>query len=240
MSMWCAMRVMAGVRQTFAATFGLAMLLFAACGGDGDEPSVPGPDKGTAGDGHSSGSSDEPLADGGPSGADSGANGSNAGGGGQTAQHELFTDSSVPDCLVPGAPWKLEGSIDSQSIMLGSDIYSSDLLVGELHVVGYAPGAADGGASDSHHPLILTWDGGVTKGEVKPLTGKRFLLPGDPKQPAGYCITAGEIGPSMYSPGALFKFRIRSVRRYEMGACTGPEQPATLSGCLFRVGDSMP
>ena len=154
--------------------------------------------------------------------------------------HELFAQPRMPDCLVPGAPWKLEGSIGSQRIMLGSDVFSSNIMPGQLHVVGAAP---DGEATvdDTYHPLILTWEGSLMRGAVKSLTGERFLMPGgDPEKPGGFCITAGDFGPSMHAPGVLFHFRIRSVRSYADGECTGAEQPASLAGCMFRTSELLP
>jgi len=180
----------------------------------------------------------------GAAGVSGGGAGGTGGASGSTAQDELFTDPSVPDCLDDGPSWELTGTIGSETVRLddsNGDI-SSSIEPGRLYVLGIEPG---GGITvgDTYDPLILTWDGSfmMTRGTVMPLTGKRFLMPGgDPYMPSGYCITSGDIGTTTDEPEVLFKFRVRSVRRYENGECTGDEQPASLAGCMLRYNDYLP
>jgi hypothetical protein len=199
------------------------MLAIAGCGGSDSEPSGAGGAAGTMQVTGGSGS------------------GGNAGVSGAVAEPELFSDPNVPDCL-QGPSWQLTGTIGSEQIMLddGAGI-TSNIEPGSLYVLGLEPG---GGITvgDSYHPLILTWDGSVMeRGTSRPLTGKRFLIPGgDPAMPSGYCIVTGDIGPTTYSPNVLFKFRIGSVQRYESGACAGEVLPASLAGCMLRYNEYLP
>jgi hypothetical protein len=180
----------------------------------------------------------------GAAGESGGGAGGTGGASGSTAQHELFSDPSVPDCLDDGSFWELTGTVGNETVMLddtNGDI-SSNIEPGKLYIIGIEPG---GGITvgDTYDPLILTWDGGfmMTRGMVKPLTGKRFLMPGgDPHMPSGYCITSGDVGITTQEPEVVFEFRVRSVRRYENGECTGDEQPASLAGCMLRYNDYLP
>lgn len=160
-------------------------------------------------------------------------------GGGGTAAVDLFADPSVPECASTGT-WKLTGSVGSETVMLGSDIATSNIEFGRLYVAGFGP---NGGITigDTYHPLILSWEGSVMKGASKPLTGTRFLMPGgDPQTPGGFCIVSGDIGPTTHSPGVLIKFRVHAVQTYANGACSGAELPATLVGCMMRSNEYLP
>jgi hypothetical protein len=162
-----------------------------------------------------------------------------SGTGGAPALSDLFSDPAVPACQ--GSMWKLEGTAGADPVTLGSGAFTSNIQLGTLYVVGVAPG---GGVTvgDAYNPLILKWDGSLTKGSQKALTGGRFLLPGgDPAMPHGYCIAEGDFGPAAGAgPGVLFKFRIRSVKAYASSACTGEPVAAQITGCMFRSNDLLP
>lgn len=219
----------------------LVMLVLAGCDASEGDPSGSG---GSAGAMQTTGGTSG--ASGSGSGGASGASGAGAGGAGGAGaggmmDDELFTDSTVPDCTT-GPWWKLTGTIGSEQIMLdGSADISSNIEPGKLYVLGLEPG---GGITvgDTYHPLILNWEGSVMeRGTSRALTGTRFLIPGgDPAMPSGYCIKSGDIGPTTDMPSVLFKFRVTAVQRYENGACTGAEQPASLAGCMIRNNDYLP